>query len=83
MKKNRVSTFTVEVPVRFTFKANETIDSESLWKMAKKEAEKRILSGNIEWKDGEVAIVKEVKQRTAQDIAEENAFWAHVLGVAR
>lgn len=80
MKKNRTSTFTVEVPVRFTFKAREGISSENLLRLAEKEAERHILNGNIDWENNQVSIIKEHKERTAADIAEENAFWARVLG---
>lgn len=82
MKKNRTSTFIVEVPVKFTFTAREDINGDELNKLAVKEAERHILNGDVDWEDDKVSIVKEYKERTAADIAKENAFWSSVLGGA-
>ena len=78
--KERTATFTVEIPVRFTFKASAKTDSDVLLQVAAVEAQRRLYNADVEYKNSEIGIVNKEVEYTAEDRAEENAFWAKILG---
>ena len=77
--KERMATFTVEIPVRFTFRASANTESDVLIHVAMMEAQRRLYNADVDYKNSEIDIVNKKVEYTAEDIAEENAFWAKVL----
>ncbi|MBQ9355130.1 MAG: hypothetical protein IJT84_05560 [Clostridia bacterium] len=78
--KERMATFTVQVPVKFIFRANSKTDCDDLIKKAIKEADKRLLCADVDYKESDVEVIKKTVDVSAEDIRAENEFWAKVLG---
>ena len=80
MKKERKATFTVEVPVRFTFTAKAKIDCDKLIKMAERQAMLRLKGIDVRYDSNKVDIVNKQVEYTREDKAKEDLFWAQMFG---
>ena len=69
--EQKKSKFTVEIPVRFSFVANRDIDLDTLYRIAKNSAGKKLAIAKINYNLEELDVIREEKVLTEEEIREE------------
>ena len=78
-KKKRMATFTVKVPIQFTFAGDNELDCEDLIKVATTELYKRLHNGYFDVLEKELEIPKKVTHYTREEIRERNRQWDEIF----
>lgn len=78
--KEHKAIYTVEIPVKFTFKASDKLDCQDLIDKAVTEAQKRLLFADVDFKERDIAITKKIVLFTPEELKAQDEFWARVLG---
>ena len=75
----RRATYTVEVPIRFTYSADSDLDREQLLISAEKELEQRLINGYFDVLDKKLQVVDKVTHFTREEIREQKKMWDEIL----
>lgn len=75
MKKERLAIYTVEIPVRFAFKARADLDEDMRFKAAQEYALLELGDTSVDWKEDDIAIVDKLTLYTAEERAEDERKW--------
>lgn len=75
MKKERLATYTMEVPLRFTFVAGNNLTISEFYAMAEKELLKRLDNGYFDIVEEEMSVVKRIVHYTREELEEEERVW--------
>ena len=78
-KKKRLATFTVKVPLQFTFAGDNELDCDDLIKTAKAELYKRLDNGYFDIVESELEIPKKVTHYTREELRERNRKWDEIF----
>lgn len=90
MEKKRQATYTVQVPIQFTFVYDNDIDLDELYKRITVEAYKRLTDGNpqsgyFDVLEKDIEIVNTCVHKTREEIEQEDRawrlFWAEARGL--
>ena len=79
MEKKRLATYTVQVPLQFTFAGDNLLDCDELIEEAKKELEKRLVNGYFDVLDKDISITNKITHYTREEIRERNRQWQKFL----
>ncbi len=79
MEKKRLATYTVQVPLQFTFAGDNELDRDELIAVAKKELEKRLVNGYFDVLDKKISITNKITHYTLAEKREQNRQWAETL----
>ena len=79
MEKKRLATYTVQVPLQFTFASDNLLDCDELIEEAKKELEKRLVNGYFDVLDKDISITNKITHYTREEIRERNRQWKEFL----
>ena len=79
MEKKRLATYTVQVPLQFTFAGDNELDRDELIEEAKKELEKRLVNGYFDVLDKDISITNKITHYTREEIRERNRQWQKFL----
>ena len=79
MNKKRLATFTVEVPLKFTFAADNDLQCQELHEAAVKELNKRLKSGFFDVLDERLEVVDKITHYTLEEKREINRRWQEML----
>lgn len=77
MKKN--ATYTVEVPIRFTFTEDKNLNGSDLISRAEQELEKRLVNGCFDIIADKLDVVSKVVHYSKKEKEEQNDFWAQIF----
>lgn len=75
----RRATYTVEVPIRFTYLADNDMSLEELHISAEKELEQRLINGYFDVLNKKLEIVDKVTHYTREEKQEQDKRWAEIL----
>ena len=78
MKKERLATYTVEVPLKFTFATNSDLGFNELYALALKELYKRLDNGYFDLVEKKLDIVNKVIHYTKEELAEQERIWKEI-----
>ena len=80
-KKKRMATFTVKVPIQFTFAGDNELDceDEEFFKVATTELYKRLHNGYFDVLENELERTKKVTHYTREEIRERNRQWDEIF----
>lgn len=79
MKKVHKATFTVEVPIRLTFEAKETLDCEELIKAAEKAADYAVITGAFDVVSDKLSVIHKFVHYSQKEIEEDEKRWQEFL----
>ena len=79
MEKKRLATYTVQVPLQFTFAGDNLLDCDELIAVAKQELEKRLVNGYFDVLDKDISITNKITHYTREEIRERNRQWQKFL----
>lgn len=77
--EKRLATYTVEVPLKFTFAGDNLLDRDELISEALKELDKRLNNGYFDILEKKLSITDKVTHYTREEIRERNRQWAEFL----
>lgn len=77
--QERKATYTVEVPIKFTFAGNNDLSGDDLFKVAIKECYKRLESGYFDVLENELHIRNKLTHYTREEIRERNRQWEEFI----
>ena len=78
-KKKRMATFTVKVPIQFTFAGDNDLDREEVIEVATAELYKRLNNGYFDVLENELEVPKKVTHYTREEIRERNRQWDEIF----
>lgn len=78
--KDRTATYTVKIPITFTFTAMANTENEKIYKMAQAYFDMRLGSGMIDYDEKDIAITKKLNY-TQEEREALNAYWKEVLNL--
>ena len=77
--KKRLATYTVQVPLQFTFAGDNLLDCDELIEEAKNELKKRLVNGYFDVLDKHISITNKITHYTREEIRERNRQWQEFL----
>ena len=78
--KDRTATYTVNIPITFTFTAMANTENEKIYKMAQEYFDMMLGSGMIDYDEKDIAITKKLNY-TQEEREALNAYWKEVLNL--
>ena len=75
----RRATYTVEVPIRFTYSADNDLSGLELHKSAQDELKNRLVNGYFDVITKDLEVVDKVTHYTREEIREQNRMWDEIL----
>jgi hypothetical protein len=75
----RRATYTVEVPIRFTYSADSDLDREQLLASAEKELEQRLINGYFDVLEKKLEIVDKVTHYTREEKLAQEKMWEDII----
>ena len=78
--KERLATYTVEVPIRFTFASSSNLDCKELHDACKKELKRRLENGYFDVLENKVEVVDKDIHYTREEKIEREKYWQMIFG---
>ena len=75
IEKKRQATYVVQVPMQITFATDYDLEFEELYKRAKAEIQKRLVSGYFDVLVDEADVISTTPHRTREEIQAERVAW--------
>ena len=75
----RQATYTAEVPIKFSFLADNELSGDELFEVAKKELMKVLASGYFDVETKRVEVVDKVTHYTKEEKEAQNKMWAEIF----
>ena len=78
-REKRLATFTVKVPIQFTFAGDNNLDCEELIEAATKELYRRLSNGYFDIVEKDLEITNKITHYTREEIKARDEMWDRIL----